>query len=447
MKVKALIATLLFSAGATATFAQTNVDSLCKVNSSISHEAVRAGNFKDAYLPWQEVIKDCPTLRFYTYTDGFKILKAFMDEDNKANNNQRSSADYKKYFDELMATHDRRIEYIPEFQKTIKVLSVDEALGIKAIDYLAYAPGIDVDLVYGWLKQSANSVKGESQGAVLHYFVEMSMNKLKKDDSHKEQFIQDYLDASEYVDAALAAAQKESDKKNYSLVKENLLALFVNSGAADCTSLQGIYGPKVEENKSDLAYLKKVIDIMKGLGCIEEEAYFQASYYSYLIEPSADAAAGNANMSFKKGDIDEAVKFLDEAINLEQDDAKKAELAYRAAYMLFTQKKLSQARTYAVRATQLNPNYGAPHILIATLYATSPNWSEESALNKCTYFVILDRLQRAKSVDPSMTEEANKLINTYSKYTPSAQDLFMLGYKKGDKVTVGGWIGETTTIR
>jgi hypothetical protein len=25
--------------------------------------------------------------------------------------------------------------------------------------------------------------------------------------------------------------------------------------------------------------------------------------------------------------------------------------------------------------------------------------------------------------------------------------LFMLGYKQGDRITVGGWIGESTTIR
>lgn len=86
-------------------------------------------------------------------------------------------------------------------------------------------------------------------------------------------------------------------------------------------------------------------------------------------------------------------------------------------------------------------------MLIAQLYATSPNWSDEPALNKCTYFVAIDRLQRAKSVDPSIADEANKLIATYSRYTPAPSDLFMLGYKAGDRITVGGWIGETTTIR
>mgnify|MGYP000544789293 CR=1 FL=1 len=43
MKIKTLVAMLFLSAGATTVVAQ---DANCNSNSSISHEAVRAGNFK-----------------------------------------------------------------------------------------------------------------------------------------------------------------------------------------------------------------------------------------------------------------------------------------------------------------------------------------------------------------------------------------------------------------
>ena len=81
------------------------------------------------------------------------------------------------------------------------------------------------------------------------------------------------------------------------------------------------------------------------------------------------------------------------------------------------------------------------------MYGANPNWSDEAALNKCTYFVVIDKLQRAKAVDPSVAERADEQIKTYAKHTPQPADLFMLGYKAGDRVQVGGWIGETTTIR
>ena len=281
MKIKTLVAMLFLSAGATTVVAQDATN--CNSNSSISHEAVRAGNFKDAYTPWKAVLENCPTLRFYTFTDGYKILKGLM-----AQIKDRNNPEYQKYFNELMNTHDLRIKYTDEFlAKGTKVSSADEALGIKAVDYIALAPKLDVNQAYQWLSQSVNAVKGESAGATIFYFLQMSLDKLKADPAHKEQFIQDYLAASEYADAAIAAETNEAKKKALLGIKDNLVALFVNSGTADCESLQGIYGPKVEANQTDLAYLKKVIDIMKMMKCTESEAYLQASFYAYKMEPTA----------------------------------------------------------------------------------------------------------------------------------------------------------------
>lgn len=441
MKIRTLVAMLFLSTGATTVVAQG--DANCNSNSSISHEAVKAGNLKDAYTPWKAVLDNCPTLRFYTFTDGYKILKGLMGQIKDKN-----SPDYQKYFNELMNTHDLRIKYTPEFlEKGVTISSVDEALGVKAVDYIAFAPKIDVNQAYQWLSQSVNAVKSESAPATIFYLLQISLDKLKTDPNHKEQFIQDYLNTAQYVDEAMAAATKESTKKSLHGIKDNLVALFINSGTADCESLQAIYGPKVEANQTNLDYLKKVIDIMKMMRCTESEAYLQAGFYSYKIEPSAEAATGCAYQAFKKGDIDGSVKFFDEAINLETDKLKKADKAYAAASVLASAKKLAQSRTYAQKAISFNENYGAPYILIANLYAMSPNWSDEPALNKCTYFAIIDKLQRAKSVDPSVAEEANKLIGRYSAHTPATKDLFMLGYKAGDRVNIGGWIGESTTIR
>ena len=54
---------------------------------------------------------------------------------------------------------------------------------------------------------------------------------------------------------------------------------------------------------------------------------------------------------------------------------------------------------------------------------------------------------KARNVDPSVTENANKQITNYSKYFPGKEDAFFLGLNNGDSYTVGCWIGETTAIR
>lgn len=439
MKIKTLVAVLLLSGGVTSAFAQTED---CNKNSSISHEAVRAGNFKDAYLPWKAVLKDCPTLKFYTFNDGIKILTAFLGEIK-----DRNSADYKKYFDELMEVYDLRMQYTPNFQHLKGTPSVGDTKGSKAISYIAYAPNLDVNQAYTWLKESLEAEKEGSKSPILHYFLDMSLNKLKADPSHKEQFIQDYLTDSEYADAAIAAETNPAKKADLQKVKDNLVAMFINSGTADCESLQEIYGPKIEANQSDSTYLKKAISVLKMMKCTESEAYFQASYYMYKIDPTADAATGCGYMAYKKGDFDTAIKYFDEALTLESDNEKKAQIAYAVAATLFNVKKLSQARGYLQKAISFKENYGDAYILLAQLYASSPNWNDEPAMNKCTYFVVIDKLQRAKAVDPTVADKANELISTYARYTPKAEDLFMLGIKAGDRVTVGGWIGESTTVR
>lgn len=446
MKIKAITAVLLLSAGMMSVSAQ---EENCNANSSISHEAVKAGNYKDAYEPWKAVITYCPLLRYYTYSDGFKILESFLEADDEATGKSRNSETYTRYFKELMDLHDLRMKYIPEFQKNIAngIPSVADALGNKAIAYLNYAPNVDHEQVYTMLKQSIEESKSEASPVVLNYFLDASYNKLRGNDAHKEQFINDYLEISQFIQEGLANTTNEAVKANLQIVKDNSVAMFINSGTATCESLEEIYAPKVEAGRADLKVLKEALSILKMMGCTESEVYFKASSYSYEIEPTVDAALGCGLMAYKKGDYDIAVKYIDEALNLETDPEQKADLSYKAAVMLSSAKRLSQSRAYAQKALSYDDSFGKAHLLIATLYATSPNWSDESALNKCTYFVVIDRLQRAKAVDSSLADEVNKMIGTYSKYTPQAADLFMLGYKAGDKVTIGGWIGETTTIR
>ena len=440
MKFKTLVAALLLAGGVTSTYAQD-----CNANSSISHEAVRAGNFKDAYAPCMEVLKDCPTLKFYTYTDAKKILRAFMTELKDRNN-----ADYQKYFNELMGVYDLQIKYLPDLNMKLKAsqqVAATELTGDKAVDYLQFAPNADLNQAYAWLKESVDDQKGASKGATLNAFMEVTSQKVRADKAHTDVFFQDYMDATKYIEEAIATETKPNVKQYLEALKSNFVAMFINSGVADCESLQNIYGPQVEENKTDSTFLKKAITVLKMMKCTESDAYFKASEYMYAINPTSDAATGVAMMFYKKGDYDSAIKYLDEAFNRETDNSKKAEIAYMTAASLVQIKKYVQAKPYCLKAMSLRDNWGDPYILLAQAYAGASKWSDEAALNKCTFFVVLDKLAKAKAIDPAVAQQADELMATYRRYVPEAKDLFMLGYKVGDRVTVGGWIGETTTIR
>ena len=439
MKIKFFATLFVLAMGSVSVFAQKGVedgskyghgqDSInCLNNLSVYYEYVKTGNFRDAYLPWKAVIEECPKAQLRTYTSGVQIMKWKLQ-------NEKDPAKYNEYFNELMNVYDLRMKYFG----TYKSNPADAVLALKALDYyLLCKDNKDPKLVYSWFKQSVESRKDKSEYYALEYWIATAADVFKNDQSFREQFIDDYMTATEYVDAAIANCKDQDDLERLNTSKNNINAYFVNSGAADCANLQSIYGTQIESNKTNIEYLRTVIRIMELLGCTEEDAYFKASLYAHDIEPTAESALGCAAMFVMKKDYNTAVKYYDEALALEQDNLKKAEIAYKAGAVLYTDSKYSQARTYARKAIEFNSAYGDPYLLIAKAYAAAPNWSDDPAMNACTYCLAVDKLLQAKNVDPSCAEEANRLINTYSAHYPSKTELFMQGYNAGDRITIGG---------
>ena len=208
---------------------------------------------------------------------------------------------------------------------------------------------------------------------------------------------------------------------------------FANSGAADCETLQNVYASKIEENKTNLDFLKQTIALLRKSRCQEIEAYFAASGYAHAIEPTAESAMGLAKQAVKKQDYETAIKFFEEAANMESDAATKAEDYYMIALLTFDQKNYSKAREYCRQAISLNANYGAPYLLIGKMYA---------ATSKSVY------PNDPVLVDASCAEEASSLISSYSAHLPSTEEVFMHpDLEKGKSFTIGGWIGESTVVR
>lgn len=283
----------------------------------------------------------------------------------------------------------------------------------------------------------------------MYYFILTSRNKFKVQSAHKAQFVCDYFSISQLVDSAIVMNCRKNEKRTnaYKQVKENIDEIFVHSGLVDGVSLQRIYSSKIEANKRDKCFLMQAIDVLKKMNAADSNVYYQAIDYLNDIDPSPYVSSECALLAYKKGKFDEAVRLYEESIRLEKNNINKAERAYDIATVFYKDKKWSQARYYCQKATFFNKHYGAPYILIANMYAANPDWNVERGLNECTYFVAIDKLKLAKSVDPSCTALANRLISLYLLNCAKAKDLSMLGYKVGDRITIGGWIGETTTIR
>ena len=455
MRLKALIA--LFALTATAAMAQKGVedgsrfghgqDSIdCLNNISLYSENLKTKNYADAYTYWKKVFADAPVSRHSLYTDGVTILKNLIA-------GTKVLDERKAYADTMMLVYDQQLQYLDKLNLLRKTPWTEYYVkGEKAHNYLTYYPKMDNNLAYDMLREVIEVAGDKNQYYIIGDYMKVSLAKLKADETHREQFIQDYLISAEHI-ASIAEKVQNMSTPNPKLIeavgkiKENVDGYFINSGAAECDQLEAIYAPKVEENKENLEYLRKVVGVMAMLDCTESETYYNASEYAHHIAPTAATAAGCAYRYLKRGDMDKSLEYFDQAIELDTVAESKAEYCYKAAVVLNSNRQLSKAKSYVTKAISLNGNKGTYYILLANIYAAAPQWNDEPLLDKCKYFVVLDRLNQAKRVDASVAEEANKMIAAYSTHTPAIQDLFMIGKKEGDKVHVGGLINETTTIR
>lgn len=455
MRFKALIA--LFALTATAAMAQKGVedgsrfghgqDSIeCLNNISLYSENLKTKNYADAYTYWKKVFADAPVSRHSLYTDGVTILKNLIA-------GTKVLDERKAYADTMMLVYDQQLQYLDKLNLLRKTPWTEYYVkGEKAHNYLTYYPRMDNNKAYDMLAEVIEEAGDKNQYYIIGDYMKVSLAKFKADETHREQFVQDYLASAEHI-AAIAEKVQNMSNPNPKLIeavakiKENVDGYFINSGAAECDQLEAIYAPKVEENKENLEYLRKVVAVMGMLDCTESETYYNASEYAHHIAPTAATAAGCAYRYLKRGDMTKSLEYFDQAIELDTVATSKAEYCYKAAVVLNSDRQLSKAKSYVTKAISLNGNKGTYHILLANIYAAAPQWNDEPLLDKCKYFVVLDRLNQAKRVDASVAEEANKMIAAYSTHTPAVQDLFMIGKKEGDKIHVGGLINETTTIR
>ena len=422
-------------------------------------------DYATAYEAWKTIFNEFPVARVDTYTNGIKLLTELIKKES-------DPAKKEAYIQELLGIYDQEVKYIDKLQAITKTkLSAGQLLGKKALAYMQYYKDAPVDTVYNMLAKSVEMEKGMSEYAVTERFMKYSALKYKQDKSHSEQIIDDYLNASIYIVEVLdkyhdniersEMKYQESGNPRDSLnaiaygkmidasriSKSNIDAYFINSGAASCEDLSNIYAPTLEANKDNIEYLNKVLSVMSMLKCTNEDTYLTAAEYALAIEPTAKAAMGCGYRYYKKGEIDKALEFFDQAIELEASITTKAELCYKVGLIYYSLNNYSKARAYANKALGFNSKYGQPHILIAQCYGAANKWCDDDIMNGCTYFLCLDLLDRAKAVDPSVKKEADKLSAIYSKHTPKIEDLFMRGYEAGKVINIGGWINESTKIR
>jgi tetratricopeptide (TPR) repeat protein len=177
----------------------------------------------------------------------------------------------------------------------------------------------------------------------------------------------------------------------------------------------------------------------------------------YELNPSYHNVIRMAEAAKSNAEYRNAIRYYREAVTKTEnsDNLKRANIEVANNYLNLGE--FQQARDFARRASQIDPNWGEPYVKIAEIYGqviTNCAGGTLERTDKVVYWLVLDYLDKARSVDRNYANTVAQMYRSYQPVTPTVEEKFYQGWNVGDKIQVNSslrdcysWIGETTTVR
>lgn len=386
---------------------------------------------EEAYPYWKTIVSNCPRQSKNLYINGANILKTKISKAQTAAERDTLIAELMHMYDIRIANYGEAAKFTATKAMELENLKKDD--GLK--DYYA-------------LYSEAVNMGDELEAGYLVKYMEATINYVRAGFSEPTLVVDNYDIASDKLEAELQKNAADSVKaatiRGYIAGVEAAFSPY-----ASCEQLVDIYGKKFDADPENVDLLKKITGIMKRKRCTDQPLFFQATENLYRLEPSASTAMLMGQMCLSKKQYSKAVEYLSDAVK--GVSAKDKYIAYLYLGHAYNgMKSYSAARSAYNNAAEADMTKGEPYRMIAMLYASSTgSASEDNVGGRSAYWAAVDKLQRSKSVDPSPenVEACNSLIGRYSAHFPKQEDAFMAGLVNGQRFTIPGWIGESTTVR
>ncbi len=399
---------------------------------------LKTGDWEQAFPKWQYVLDHAPAAdgrRSTVFTDGIRFYEHFMSQDTTARDS---------FIDKVFSLYDKMAECYPEGGLVA---------GLKAFDgFFKYGDRMSGEEQYAWFKKSIEQDGGKPRYFILNPFTALLVERTMAG----KVPLPEARHYSEMIRSAIAeglATCQGADCENWNIIREyapsRLEALESVEDCYDCAYYLEKYYPQFEAQPDDCEVILHVYSRLRWGKCAAEDPRLVAMNEAY--QQSCRTETGpSCNDLIREGRYRDAVACLEEALPNVQDDKGKAQYNYIIAQIQFAYlKNFPAARKYALEAARMRPGWGEPYLLVGTLYASSGplcgpgrGWDSQVVV-----WPAIDMWNKAKSVDPAVADQANKLIREYTQYMPSDEDIFLRLKKEGDTFFVPCWIQVNTTIR
>ncbi len=417
----------------------------------IYRDAVKAGDLAGAYENWEAAYKIAPAANgsnYLHYADGRKILK---DKFGKATD----EAEKQKLVDRILKLYDEQV--------TCYGKNGQEAylLGRKAYDvfyyYQKYVTAPD-DILQGMLEKTVKLAGNDIEDIILVPYATVVVNQFaaEKMDKAGARAAYDQLNAIADHNIANNAATAERFKQ----AKESMNGVFIRieRNIFDCAYFVNKLEPTYRQDADNIQVIENTIRELKRQGCESSEpllAELEGKYAAWAQKENATRVAtfeannpaSIAKKLYDQGDNAGAIAKYQEAADAETNPEKKAGYMFSIASIQGRKlKKYSKARSTALAAAKMRPNWGRPYMLIGDLYASSARSCGSDWNQRLAVLAAIAKYSHARSIDPSVADEAGNKIGKYAASKPEKKDGFMQGIKAGDTAKVGCWIGETVRV-
>lgn len=202
--------------------------------------------------------------------------------------------------------------------------------------------------------------------------------------------------------------------------------------------------------------LRNLLDLYEESG--QGEKASETALELYDINPDFVNTRNVADIHLSEGNYTEATEFLQEAMELAESDDDQKEISLEIAESYQQLEQYEEARDYARQAIEIDENYGAAYLRIAAIYAsTISDCTGGETLereDRAVYWLVIDYLEQAKEVDPSLASQADSRAESYREAMPTSEDKFFSDWEGGDSFQINGelsecyaWVNETTTVR
>ncbi len=178
----------------------------------------------------------------------------------------------------------------------------------------------------------------------------------------------------------------------------------------------------------------------------------------YNINPNFANTRKLADIAKNDAKYVRAIQLLKEALEKAPDNNTKKRIALEIAETYQNTDDLRNARRFARQASQIDPNWGEPYMRMASIYAAAVSHCTRGKKierdDRTVYWLVLDYLDKARSVDSSLASRVNQQYQSFQNVMPQAEDKFFRDWQTGDTFKIDGsigecysWINETTKVR